>query len=219
MDIYLTPSGGTKIQFPMLPEKIQLGADAKYMTYSIISLGDVKIPRGKATKEISWSGIFPGEARKGNSLIRKFTDPDTLIKQFEKYRDNGTKCTLLCTDTCINYTVYVSSFKGKYSGGSGDFYYDIKFIVVQEIKIYTTSELKIKTPTTRPPAKKETPKQNTTTQKKTKTYTVKSGDTLWGIAQRFLGNGSKYMQIYNLNKDKIKNPNLIYVGQKLTLPS
>jgi nucleoid-associated protein YgaU len=199
----------------MLPEKIQLGADAKYMTYSIISLGDVKIPRGKATKEISWSGIFPGAARKGNSLIRKFTKPDTLIKQLEKYRDNGTKCTLLCTDTCINYTVYVSSFKGKYSGGSGDFYYDIKFIVVQEIKIYTTDELKIKTPVSRTPSKKT----NSNTQKKTKTYTVKSGDSLWRIAQNLLGSGSRYTEIYNLNKDKIKNPNLIYPGQVFTIPS
>lgn len=215
MDIYLTPSGGSKIRFPMLPEKIQMGADAKYMTYSIISLGDVKIPRGKATKEISWSGMFPGAARKGNSLIRKFTKPETLIKRLEKCRDNGTKCTLLCTETCINYTVYVSSFKGKYSGGCGDFFYDIKFIVVQEIKIHTTSELKIKKPTTRAPSRRTSSSNN---QGKTRTYTVKSGDTLWGIAQRFLGNGAKYMQIYNLNKDKIKNPNLIYVGQKLTLP-
>ena len=45
MDIYLTPSGGSRIQFPMLPEAITMGADAKFMTYSIISLGDVKLPR------------------------------------------------------------------------------------------------------------------------------------------------------------------------------
>ena len=215
MDIYLTPSGGSKIQFPMLPEKIQLGADAKYMTYSIISLGDVKIPRGKATKEISWSGIFPGAARRNNRLVRKFEKPDSLIGKFEKYRDNGTKCTLLCTGTCINYTVYISRFKGKYSGGSGDFYYDIKFIVTPEIKIYTTSELKIKTPAPRTPSKKTQEK----TKKATKTYTVKSGDCLWRIAQQFLGNGARYMEIYNLNRDKIKNPNLIYVGQVLTIPS
>ena len=111
MDIYLTPSGGSKIQFPMLPEAITLGADAKFMTYSIISLGDVKLPRGQGTKEISWSGMFPGAVRKKNSLVRKYTKPDTLIKKMEEYRDKGTKCTLLCTDTCINYSVYISSFK------------------------------------------------------------------------------------------------------------
>lgn len=214
MDIYLTPSGSSRIQFPMLPEAITMGADAKFMTYSIISLGDVKLPRGQGTKEISWSGMFPGAVRKKNRLVRKYTKPDTLIKSLEKYRDNGTKCTLLCTGTCINYSVYVSSFKGKYKGGSGDYFYDIKFIIARDIKIYTTNELKIKMPT-RPSPKKKQPK----TGKKTTTYTVKSGDCLWRIAQRLLGKGSRYTEIYNLNRDKIKNPNLIYPGQKLTIPA
>ena len=59
MNASIRPSGGAVTQFPMMPEKITLGADAKFMTYSIISLGDVKIPRGQGIKEISWSGIFP----------------------------------------------------------------------------------------------------------------------------------------------------------------
>ena len=33
-----------------------------------------------------------------------------------------------------------------------------------------------------------------------------------------LGSGSRYTEIYNLNKDKIKNPNLIYAGQVLRIP-
>lgn len=170
----------------------------------------------KASEKMTyaWSGMFPGAVRKKNRLVRKYTKPDTLIKNLEKYRDKGTKCTLLCTGTCINYSVYVSSFKGKYKGGSGDFFYDIKLIIAREINIYTTSELKIKTPT-RPSPKKKQPK----TGKKTTTYTVKSGDCLWRIAQRLLGKGSRYTEIYNLNRDKIKNPNLIYPGQKLTIPA
>ena len=53
---------------------------------------------------------------------------------------------------------------------------------------------------------------------KATTYTVKKGDCLWNIAKKYLGNGAKYNLIYNANKDKIKNPNLIYVGQVLTIP-
>ena len=50
-------------------------------------------------------------------------------------------------------------------------------------------------------------------------YTVKRGDCLWNIAKRFYGNGSKYTVIYNANKSKIKNPNLIYPGQVLWIPA
>lgn len=52
-----------------------------------------------------------------------------------------------------------------------------------------------------------------------KTYTVKKGDCLWNIAKKYLGDGSRYTEIYKLNQEKIKNPNLIYAGQVLTMPS
>lgn len=217
MDIYLTPDGGSQIRFPMMPEKLTIGADAKFMSYSIISLGDVKLPRGKGIEEVSWSGTFPGESRKGAPFIKAFTKPDSLIKNLRSYRDKGTKCTLLVTGTCINLTVYISKFTGKYVG-AGDFRYEIEFIVAQEIKIYTTSELKISTPQAPRPASKKTTK-STATESKTRTYTVKSGDCLWRIAQKFLGKGSRYTEIYNLNRDKISNPNLIYPGQVLRIPN
>lgn len=51
-----------------------------------------------------------------------------------------------------------------------------------------------------------------------KTYTVQAGDTLWAIAAKYYGSGSEYSQIYNANTDKISNPNLIYVGQVLSIP-
>lgn len=53
---------------------------------------------------------------------------------------------------------------------------------------------------------------------KTKSYTVKKGDCLWNIAKKYYGNGAQYTKIYNANKGKIKNPNLIYPGQVLTIP-
>lgn len=53
-------------------------------------------------------------------------------------------------------------------------------------------------------------------------HTVVSGDTLWGIAQKYLGDGSKYMEIVEANKEKypslMKNPDLIMPGWVLTIP-
>jgi LysM repeat protein len=48
--------------------------------------------------------------------------------------------------------------------------------------------------------------------------TTQKGDTLWAIAKKYYGDGSQYTKIYEANKDKISNPNLIYPGQELTIP-
>ena len=51
-----------------------------------------------------------------------------------------------------------------------------------------------------------------------KTYTVKTGDTLGGIAQAHLGNAGAYMKIFELNKDQLTDPDKIKAGQVLHLP-
>jgi len=50
------------------------------------------------------------------------------------------------------------------------------------------------------------------------TYTVKSGDSLSKIAKAQYGDGSKWKRIYEANRDKIKNPDLIYPGQEFIIP-
>jgi nucleoid-associated protein YgaU len=48
-------------------------------------------------------------------------------------------------------------------------------------------------------------------------YTIASGDTLSAIAKRFLGNASDYPKIFEANREVIKDPNLIYPGQKIRI--
>ena len=49
-------------------------------------------------------------------------------------------------------------------------------------------------------------------------YTVRRGDSLWKIAKEQLGSGTRWAQIYNANRDVIRDPNLIYTGQTLHIP-
>lgn len=51
------------------------------------------------------------------------------------------------------------------------------------------------------------------------TYVVMPGDCLYRIAQKFYGDGSKWQKLYEANRSSIKQPELIYVGQKLTIPA
>ncbi|WP_447968706.1 peptidoglycan-binding protein LysM [Nitrospira sp. M1] len=50
-------------------------------------------------------------------------------------------------------------------------------------------------------------------------YVIQKGDTLGGIAQKFLGNAMEYPKIFEANKEVIKDPNLIYPGQKIRIPT
>lgn len=50
------------------------------------------------------------------------------------------------------------------------------------------------------------------------TYTVQSGDTLTKIAQTVYGDGARWQEILEANRDQIPNPDLIQIGQKLIIP-
>lgn len=51
------------------------------------------------------------------------------------------------------------------------------------------------------------------------TVTVQPGFTLWGIAEQNFGTGVLYVQLFDANKDKIRDPDLIYPGQVFTIPA
>jgi nucleoid-associated protein YgaU len=49
-------------------------------------------------------------------------------------------------------------------------------------------------------------------------YVIKSGDTLSGLAKKYYGNAKEYPRLFEANREVIKDPNLIYVGQKIRIP-
>ena len=92
MDIYITEkTSGTRIALSMLPEKIKHKGSAKFQTYDIINVGEVKLPRGTKLLSFSWSGTFPGASRKGYSFIKAqhWKDPKELEQIFEGWRQSG----------------------------------------------------------------------------------------------------------------------------------
>jgi LysM repeat protein len=52
-----------------------------------------------------------------------------------------------------------------------------------------------------------------------RSYTVQPGDTLYGISERYWGNGKYWPALYQANRSTISDPNLIYAGQVVTIPS
>ena len=49
-------------------------------------------------------------------------------------------------------------------------------------------------------------------------YVIQKGDTLWKIAEKAYGDGSKYNRIVEVNREVIRDPNKIFPGQKIRIP-
>ena len=74
------------------------------------------------------------------------------------------------------------------------------------------------------PAEKTQPTQLASKSSKAATgaaqeYTVKAGDTLSRLAERFYNSMSKWEKIYEANRETVKNPNYIYIGMKIIIPA
>ena len=50
-------------------------------------------------------------------------------------------------------------------------------------------------------------------------YTIVKGDSLWKIAKKYYGDGNKYPVLFEANREVIKDPDLIYPGQVIRVPS
>lgn len=197
MDIKLVPDGnGQVFTFPALPEKIQGKYGAKYQSFDIISQGTVKIPKGTDVSEFSWDGVFFGGSKKNEPVVRKnsWKEPAECVSILTGFLKNETVLTLIVTDTFINVDVTLASFQPRVTGAYGNIGYSVSFIQLKPLRLYTTDELK--------------------SMKKTRarngggtaggSYTVAGGDTLWSIAAKKLGSGSKWSLLYDANAAAIE---------------
>lgn len=207
---------GREVTFPVLPEKVEVSASNKNEKVTVLGLGEVLVLNMKGLKTIAWEGFFP--ARSAPYVTGSAGDTISSVRAIQEARDSGEPARFLITGTDLdcNEQVGIETFDYEERGGEvGDIYYSIKLTQWKN-----TSPKKIVLPAKpKEPAKVQETKRPAAKPKTTKKYTVKSGDCLWTIAQRYYGKGSDWKKIYNANKGVIgSNPNLIYPGQVYTIP-
>ena len=225
VDIYIREaanSSGREIRIPWLPELINVDTgEASVVSYDILNLGEVVVPTGVGLSKYSWESIFPGIHRTDTSMLRGESRPPKQYDDILKYwKNNRTKLRLLVTGYPINVDVYLTGYTSTASGGFGDIEYSVAFTEARDITIKSTKNT----------AKINVPALKRSDASKSKTCEVKSGDTLWSIAQSKLGSGTKWNTIYEKNKVVIEETakkhmksssnygHWIYPGTTLILP-
>lgn len=214
------------VLMPITPSKVKVKINNQNETLTLINGEEINILKAAGLTDVSFDLLLPqvsypftnGGAQSADYYLSLFERLKTSKQPFQwilnRSMPSGKRLFY------SNLTVGMEDYQITDDAEEG---FDISVTVsLKQYRHYGTKTVTIQpatTQTTTPTATVEQPQRETTQAPKQSTYTVKSGDCLWNIAKKYLGDGSRYNEIYNLNKDKITSPNLIYAGQVLTLPS
>lgn len=211
------------MELPIAPQKLTVKIKGNNKTLTLINEGDINFLRAPGLTEITFDAILPmlgqysfaNGYRRPDSYLNKLESLITGKEPFRFLVSRVSPSGRLLYDTNMkvsleNYTVTEDATKGPDV--------TVSITLKQYISYSTKTVTVVKPKPEKKPVVQQKKKRETSSAPKVKTYTVKSGDCLWNIAKKYYGNGAQYTKIYNANKGKIKNPNLIYPGQVLTIP-
>lgn len=216
-----------KILLPVAPSKLQVKIKNANKTINLINDGEINIIKKPGLSEVSFDILIPHVKYPFAVYKNGYRDAKYFLGEIEKLKVNMQPFQFIVSRRKPNGTVLfdtnmkvtLEEYTIKEDAGEG---FDvIVTIKLKQYREYSTKTMKITIKQYKPIAV-EVPARPATTAPKpattSRTYTVKRGDCLWNIAKKYYGKGNQYAKIYNANRDKIKNPNLIYPGQVLTIP-
>lgn len=221
--MYLFYLGETLL--PIAPEKVTTKINNQNKTFNLINDGEVNILKSAGLTEIEFECLLPNNEYPFAKYDSGFQNATYYLSAFEELKTSLTSFQFIVTrDLTIgksfnptNMTVTLEEYTIEESAEN---LFDILVSVkLKQYKEIATKTVSIATSSSNYSVTENRETTSSPQPKTSQSYTVVTGDCLWNIAKYFYGDGNKYTVIYNANTDKISNPNLIYPGQVLTIPS
>lgn len=202
---------------PIAPSKFSVSIQNKNKTVELINDKQINILKLPGLTDISFEFVLPNSKY---PFVVNWQPPQYYLSVLEKLKVNLQPFQFVIARSlpngqpsfATNMSVSLESYEILEDSENG---FDITVKVnLKQYRPYATQTVEIKTSVD---GSKVSVEKNARAQTKQpdKTYTVQKGDTLWNIAKKYLGDGSKYKQLATLNN--ISNPNFLSVGQVLKL--
>lgn len=202
--IFKDTEKNTEMVLPVTPPSFDVSHGINIETINIHTLGDVILPGYGTLSAIRIDCMFP--AKKYPFIQPKTNlDPYSYIKKLKTWCEKHVVMRFIISNTPVNIQVLISDITYGEKDGSGDVYSTINLREYRQLSVVQTNNTGNKSRVT----DKNAPG--------TESYVIKQGDTLSSICRKYYGNASLYSKLASYNN--IKNPNLIYAGNKLKLPS
>lgn len=208
--LFTLKDGSTTFEFPVNPEEVSISRSKGYETINMLEHGEFDFAIGEKVKEITFSSFFPKEHDPSFCQTTTVPDPRVAMNVLNTFLVSKKPLRFIISNTGVNVPVYLITLNTTFRGGEpGDIYFDLTLRTWRDSKVEKLGAGRAN----------KSSSSRTDLKKNSKTYTVKSGDSLSKIAKLELGNSSRWNEIYQLNKKTIGNdPNRIKPGQKLVLP-
>jgi LysM repeat protein len=215
--IYLSANNDKEgFRLPVNPEKIGVVSSGDGEEFTISKTGNVNIPKDTKLETYSFESFFPSQNY--SFVVTNFREPQIYVSLIKKWQARKLPIRFIYTNGSfvINELVTIEEFPHDETAGSADvnFSLSLKRYVPfgpKKMKVVISNKLPAKV------IKKNQPvRQNK--RPALRVYTLVRGDSLWKVAQKFLGNGVRYREIQKLNGIKDSQLRKLQIGMKIKLP-
>lgn len=204
---------------PIPPQKIPIKYPGQNETATLINGEEINITRPPGLAEISIDVVLPQMDYPCAMWDGSVEDADEFISRLQDLKENGDTFEFIVIRDSFDTNMDVTLEDYKVSDDVKEGLDLVVSITMKEVRHYGTKIMNFAIVPEQPiPAAASPEPERPAEQPQAKTYTVKSGDCLWNIAKKQLGDGSRWKEIHDLNRDKISNPNLIHPGLVLVMP-
>lgn len=206
--------GEERLWLPVVPEQITVKSSHGYEDLQVTQLGEYTVIGNPVLKEYAFASFFPRDYHPSYCEYEELQDPWDMVATIESWMKSRKPVRFAVTGTPVADDVTIRSFPYREQAGSpGDVYFEL------ELKQYMHVEFrKVETSPAGDKVRTDGGAKRPDFRTSPKAYVVVPGDSLWKIAQRTLGNGDRWKEIYEANRQTIgKNPNALQPGQKLVI--
>ncbi|HEU4964401.1 MAG TPA: LysM peptidoglycan-binding domain-containing protein [Bacilli bacterium] len=215
-----------KFRLPVNPESIELKEAGTGSSYEVSGLGEINVIKNPKLTGYRFDSLFP--AQHYPFIVGDELHPPlyyiNLIKEWMGTR-RPIRFKFTGSSFNINEAVSIESFDWKEVAGSpGDIEYALElkqYVFYKAQKAVPVAQKATSSSTSADASKPVLAKQNPPRpdeRQQPKTYTLVAGDTLWAVAQKFLGNGARYKEIQKLNQITDAEVTRLPVGKVIKLP-